>query len=394
MRPLICPQCGGKITDYQPGATFTDCEYCSTRFLIEPNKQPRTPPAPVEPPGLDAGPPLPSFVKVLGIVMGAIAVIAVFAIVVTKSSRRDSEPGSSSSLFRSSSTRTPSPSPTPDRALLRFGTQGFSDDELGTSCAIAVDKDGSIYVGDTKLRVQQFDASGGIVRTLKVPAKGRNYERARAIDKIAIGGDGKLYVAIGGVILIYGPDWKSPQRVVQVAPNYIQDFVVKSDGSMLAVADDDELETLLFVNKSGGITKRLRGFHYDAIEAQIAPLETATESVRIAVDSGGSIYSVYALGDLGSYSLSIGDTDLRIAKFSPDGKFEKAFAAARDSQGLAIDNTGRLIATDRNSINAYTPDGTLTTFLNVASLDEFALDPAGHIYTLADNTVAKWKLDE
>ena len=39
MEPLICPQCGGQITTYVPGQAFTTCQYCSTTFLIEANKQ-------------------------------------------------------------------------------------------------------------------------------------------------------------------------------------------------------------------------------------------------------------------------------------------------------------------------------------------------------------------
>ena len=42
MEPLICPQCGGQITDYSPGQAFATCGYCGTRFLIE-NQIPQAP---------------------------------------------------------------------------------------------------------------------------------------------------------------------------------------------------------------------------------------------------------------------------------------------------------------------------------------------------------------
>ena len=67
MRPLICPQCGGQITEYPEGARFTTCDYCETRFVIEENKAPRGPQAPVEAPEISTSFDVPPFVRVLGI---------------------------------------------------------------------------------------------------------------------------------------------------------------------------------------------------------------------------------------------------------------------------------------------------------------------------------------
>lgn len=252
MRPLICPQCGGQITDYRVGVTFATCGYCSTRFLIEENKLP--PPAQVDPPEIE----IPSdvrdgFIKVIGGVLAAVAVIAFIAVVASKGKK---EPTYTSTLpFASRPTSTPyaPPTPTPDTAILRFG--GLSD-----PTSIAVDTQGRIYVADNELRVQQFDESGELIKTLQVPGKGRNYDRAHVINKIGVAADGRLFVAVGGVILIYGENWSAAPRVVQVAPDFIQDLSVKADGSLLAVSDNDRVETLLFVNKNGGITRRIEAF--------------------------------------------------------------------------------------------------------------------------------------
>ncbi len=43
MEALICPQCGGQITDYSPNQSFVTCGYCSTKVLINSAK-----PAPVK----------------------------------------------------------------------------------------------------------------------------------------------------------------------------------------------------------------------------------------------------------------------------------------------------------------------------------------------------------
>ncbi len=396
MRPLICPQCGGQITEYEPGATFTVCEYCSTRFLIEENKQPRTPPVFVEPP--DLGPPdsAAPFVRILGLSIGAIAVVVVLALVLAKSGTTSNGYSISSTPSKTVTTvKTPVPTPTPDAALLRFPVQDAARGQLAESEAIAVDPSGAIYVGDDKLRVQQFDANGNFVRMMTAPEKGRNYERARNINKIAVDTSGKTYVAVGGVILVYGKEWKGVQRVIHVAPDYIQDFVLRPDGSMLAVSVDDRVETLLFINKAGGVSKRIRGFHTDALRSSMSPLETAAESVRIAVAGDGSIYSLYALGALGSYSLSIGDGDLRVAKFTPEGKFQKAFAPSPDSRGIYVDSTDRLIVSDTAVVKVLDGQGAVVTGLpSISSLTALALSENGEVYTLADNAVAKWRLTE
>ncbi|HEV7699860.1 MAG TPA: hypothetical protein VGO43_06500, partial [Pyrinomonadaceae bacterium] len=330
MRPLICPQCGGQIDEYPAGATFATCEYCSTKFLIESNKAPRAPEptiplGPAQPPNLDTGDPTTSFVKILGMVLGAIAVISTIAVVATQNKKPYSSSGPSvGSLFRTPSP-TPVPTATPDTSILRFGERGTYDGQFDGASSIAVDKLGRIYVSDNKLRVQQFDEKGNFIKVLQVPAKGRNYDRAHSIDKIEVGTDGKLYVAVGGVILIYTENWAAAPRVVQVAPDYIQDFALKADGSMLAVSDNDRIETLIFVNKSGGITRRIEGFHTDALNAAVSPLETAAEAVRIAVDAKGNIFSVYALGALGSYTLSYNNEDLAIALLTPEAKFIRQF---------------------------------------------------------------------
>src|SRR5205809_2002177 len=90
MRPLICPQCGGQIDQYAAGASFTVCEYCGTRFLVEENKAPRSVSAPVDvdiPPS-DA---TPTFIKVLtGVMVGVIIVIFIAVLSVKKSSPRAS----------------------------------------------------------------------------------------------------------------------------------------------------------------------------------------------------------------------------------------------------------------------------------------------------------------
>ncbi len=381
MRPLICPQCGGQIDEYAAGTAFTVCEYCGTKFLVEENKLPRVAPPVVDAPELETDP-QPQFAKVLGIALVAVAGIVVIAVLASKPPK-----GIVPTSAFVSKTASPTPvalaTPTPDAALLRFG--GFVD-----ATSIAVDTQGRIYVADNKLRVQQFDATGALLKKLEVPQKGRNYERANVVDKIAVGANGRLYVAVHGVILVYGDNWNAAPHTVQVAPDYIQDIALKDDGSMIAVSTSDETETLLFVSRSGSITRRVRGFHTDPLNPAISPLETALELTRIAIDRQGNIFSVYALNAASYSSLSYNDEDLRVVRSTPNAKFVKAFTGPGKVAALVFDSSDRLIISDGSTITAYDLDGNNTASRSVGAMNTFAVDKDGNIYTVSDDAVAKF----
>lgn len=384
MRPLICPQCGGQIDEYSPGATFTVCEYCGTRFLIEANKAPSVP---VEPPDLEVADPTAPFVKILAAVIAAIAIVGFIAIVSVKNKKPDSP--SYFPTLRGTPVPSVAPTATPDTALLRFGGTGAENGQFDDATSIAVDGQGMIYVADG-LRVHQFDANGKFQKSLQVPAKGRNYERAHNIYKIAVTSDERLVVCVGGVILVYSPTLSGPPRTIQVAPDFIQDFVVKADGSMLAVSDNDRVETLLFINKNGAVTRHIEGFHTDALNAKVSPLDTGIELVRIAVDAKGNIFSVYALGAAGNYTLSYNDKDLAIARFTPDAKFVRSFPGSTDIAGLAVDKWNRLEVAVGSTVVAYDSDGNNLGSRSTEDIGSFALDADGNIYTITNNTVAKF----
>ena len=383
LEPLICPQCGGHITDYSPGATFAICGYCSTKFVVEDNKQrPIAVSSPVTPvvdiP--DESDPTQTVVKIFGGVIVAILVVGIISGLAGK--KRNT-----GAVYNTSTTAASTPAAAPvSPANVRDLIQG----QFGDARSIAVDKLGKVYLSDN-LRIQQFDDTGQFAKLLRVPGKGRNYEGADSIDKIEVADDGKLYVAVGGVILVYAENWATAPRVVQVAPDYIEDFALKPDGSMVAVSYGDNIETLLFINKQGGVTRHIEGFHTDGLKATVSPVENAIESVRLAVDSGGNIFSIYALGSHGSFMVKFKDEDLSIARFTPDGKFVKAFSPTRDAYALLIDAKDRLYVSNRDSITVYDRDGnTLGAPIVSKKLDAFTVDKAGEIYAVVDNAVAKY----
>jgi len=202
--------------------------------------------------------------------------------------------------------------------------------------------------------------------------------------------EGSLYVAVGGVVLIYGENPTKPSQTIQVAPNYIRDFALRNDGGMLMISTDDNIETLIFVSRAGKITRRIRGFHTDAADAAISPQEIAVAAIRLAVDSTGDIYSVYALGDLSSYSLSYNSEDLMILHFTPEGKFVNKFVQSMNSCGIAVDNQNRIYISNGSGMEIYTKKGdAVSGFWVMFGPRAFALDKQNNVYALVDDKVIK-----
>ncbi len=408
MKPLICLQCGGKITDYKPTGTFTVCGYCETRFVIEQAKKeyvapPSTPPTPYVLP-TPYVPPEPMIYKSRknsggnnGVLVSIIALVLVvflggvflFATFSNKKISRNHYPISSRPEY-STPSYTPPPSPTPKLDLLEFGGKGTGEGLFQDASSIAVDKKGRIYVGDDSLRVQQFDAKGKFLKLWQIPSETVNYRRARTIHKVAVDNDENLYVAVGGVILVYKQNADKPFLTMHDAPDYTTDFALRSDGGVLTISNNDEIETLFFVSKNRKITRTIKGFHSDTADASMSPWDVGLAAIRIAVDGAGNIYSIYALGDLGSYQLSYNPEDFRIFRFNANGKYVNKFVQTMDSVGIETDNQSRIYISRNDALEIYSGEGELlSTVSDFKRLGAFALDKQNNIYVLGDDRVVK-----
>ncbi|MBV9215690.1 MAG: hypothetical protein JO053_05895, partial [Acidobacteria bacterium] len=203
LNPLICPQCGGEIHDYTAGQAMATCGYCGTQFYIPTVVSTPPPVAPPAPTFYGAGSTsLDVMGRTFGLAIGVVVVIIVVGLAFIGSKKTSTSSGYSPFASRTAS---PTPSPTPDPALLRFGGPGNGDGNFDDPTSLALDRNGQIYVSDSSMRVQEFDPTGKYLRTLKIPSTAAYYERAQQIGKILVGGDGKLYVGVGGVIQVYGP---------------------------------------------------------------------------------------------------------------------------------------------------------------------------------------------
>ncbi|HEY8561281.1 MAG TPA: hypothetical protein VIL74_12970 [Pyrinomonadaceae bacterium] len=391
MKPLICPQCGGKITDYNQWQKIINCQYCSTRFIV--GDEHREPPVSFEPAPDFSGAAKAGQNLVIGIVasicliFGAIIVVALVA----------NRPHRSVPEYPAYKAPTPfpqksaTPAATPNPNLLEFGGKGTANGLFQNADAIAVDGKGRIYVADDSLRVQQFNEKGEFLNVWQIPQSGKGYKRARAIQKIAVDDQERLYVLVAGVLQMWEQNTvELPEMTWNVDSEYIVDFALRSDGGMLWVSASNDVETLMYMSRSGKVTRRVGGFHTDTADAALSPRETGLAAIRIATDGAGNIFSLYAFGDLGSYQLSYNTEDLVMFRFTPEGKYVDRFVQTMNSCGIAVDNQSRLYISDEDQLKIYTNSGdAVTTVSGFKNIDAFALDKDNNMYVLSDDKVVK-----
>lgn len=391
MKALICPQCGGKITEYSAWQQFATCIYCETKFLIERENQKALPDDfPDSTPLVVSGPNLSAViigVVAAFLVLGGIILIGILA------SRKNSRPNEPVYIPPRYSTPAPTPllTPTPNPNLLEFGGKGTGNGLFQDAGSIAVDREGRIYVADATLRVQQFNQKGEFLKVWQIPSETSYYKRARSIEKIAVDDKNRLHVLINvGIVLIYENDGSEPQKIVHFAPNPIQDFVFRSDGGRLYLINGESSEYLVHVNEAGKTVRRVNAFHTEAADPVMSPRETGISAIRLAVDGAGNIFSVYAFGDIGSYQLSYNDEEMMIYRFTPEAKYVNKFGFSMKSCGIEVDNQSRIYLTDDDSLNIYTNTGEqVATIPNLNHVDAFALDRENNIYILNDDKVFK-----
>lgn len=391
MKPLICPQCGGKITQYSLWETFATCGYCGTRFLIEREQRKPEPQAQqiYDPPQTSNAHPN-VFIGILVAVFLGFGSLVLLGFII---SARKTEPKIVRPVYPAPyQTPTPrfSPSPTPNPNLLEFGGKGTGNGMFKDADSIAVDSKGRIYVGDDTLRVQQFDEKGQFLKLWQIPSETQFYKRARSIQKIAVDAEDRLHVLVGGVVFVYKQDSTEPFKAVYFSPDAILDFAIRSDGWRLYVVTDDNIETLYFINDKGKTVKKIPGFHTETADAALDPPLTALAAIRLAVDGAGNVYSIYAFGDLGSYQLSYNPDELLIFRFTPEGKYVNKFVETMNSCGIEADNQSRIYISDQSSINAYAGNGQLISGISgLKGVDAFALDKQNNVYILHDDAVIK-----
>lgn len=182
MKPLVCLQCGGKITGYSPSQNFAACAYCATKIVIEPQKpasQTISDKQTIKTSSL-------SLSVLVSLIVGACVVVGTIFFIVIPAVKKEPKP--TLPVYNPPSYSAPtlrvSPSPTPNPNLLEFGGKGIGDDLFRDADKIAVDEQGRIYVADETLRIQQSNEKGEFLKVWQIPTETQYYKRARSVRKI------------------------------------------------------------------------------------------------------------------------------------------------------------------------------------------------------------------
>ncbi|MDQ3372567.1 MAG: hypothetical protein M3521_01585 [Acidobacteriota bacterium] len=195
---------------------------------------------------------------------------------------------------------------------------------------------------------------------------------------------------MGGLILVYENASSKFSKIIHFEPNPIQDFAFRSDGDRLFLINNGEIEYFVQVDETGKSPRRVNSFHTNAADASMSPSATGLAAIRLAVDGAGNIYSIYALGDIGSYQLSYNEEDFRIFRFTPEGKYVNKFAQTMNSCCIALDNQSRIYVSDNKLIRVFSGNGEqVSNFYGDGNIDSFALDKENNIYILNDDKVIK-----
>lgn len=273
-------------------------------------------------------------IPLLGVLGGAVAMIAGFAPLFlsgTKNSVKPTPPNSRPG----GGTR---PEPAFADVVVKFGSEGIGPGMFTDARNIALDGTGNIYVGEySGGRIQVFDAAGKFVTQWianpKMPLRGLAADRK-----------GNVYVVQSGIIQKFEGLTGKPLGEIKYGEGWgFDDIVATADGGLLCAWYKNRDDIVRF--DSGGAVVR-------AIKGAISTVTERSElNTRVAADGLGNIYA------LGSFNNAI-------FKFGPDGKYINRFGGQGAQPGqlqapsaVAVDGKGRVFVSDTKGIQIFDGDG-------------------------------------
>lgn len=244
--------------------------------------------------------------------------------------------------------------------ILKFGGEGNGAGKFTDNRVVAVDGNGKIYSGDYQGgKIQVFDASGKFLTQWIADAKMNFY------DMIA-DRKGTVYIAQNkGVFAFEGESGKLLYKNENIRP---QGLALLPDGKIAATND--------------------RGFSIlDAELNKLKDFKDANETANIPF----GFEQIAADGDGGIYMIT--QTDNYVCKFNSDGKFIDRFKIENASNGIAVDNQGRIFVSNTSEINVYDAEGKSLESFGTTQAFGMAFNDAGELFIASRPFVTKYKLN-
>ena len=295
-----------------------------------------------------------------------------------------------------------SPSPQKDKtnALLSFGKEGLGQGEFKNAEALAVDKNGNIYVGDGTLRIQKFDSNGKFLQLWNVTegTVKANEKYTDAVTHLAVDSKNRVYAAVGrkdllrydgesgkfiDKIPLYGEKWLNRQQEATIL-----DMVLLNDDNLVILANSfPEGEYVMTVSPEGKTAIK----HKDLLKKQ--------DENRIRLTNGSLLVSV--TGEMFLMDNMVFGDKSYIYRFKPDGTYTDRFtwdgAPASPiffNKIIALNSKGEIYAHNvaKSQINVLNVEGVpqRSIPLSATYIKRMVLDANDNIFVLTQNKVEKY----
>jgi tripartite motif-containing protein 71 len=264
--------------------------------------------------------------------------------------------------------------------VMSFGSKGIGQGMFQDARAIGVDGSGNIVVADYEDgRVQIFDPSGKFKSLFTV---NDSNGKPIIIQGMAVSGDGKIYVASGG-ISIYDENGQSVGQIGD-SNHYYQDVTIGADGTLYGYTEGDSIVRfksdssidLEIPNAVSSISGNTGGFSHLAVDGLGNMYLTNNDT-----------YAVYKYASNGKFVNQFGGESSDPSQFQP-GKFISPLA-------IAVDGYGRIYVSDFFNVQVF--DSTGKYINNVSgSYYGMAFDGQNNLYgtSVNDYNVEKFQIQK
>jgi len=268
---------------------------------------------------------------------------------------------------------------------IQFGNEGTGPGYFTDPRAIAVDRNGSVYVADYGTgRIQRFDEFGNFQNLWNIPSNDNTSDMY--IQSIGTDSDGRVYVTASGKIYVYDGSKGEVLDILTIEnPNdgnstYVDGLVITSDNRLAIVSQG---ENISIANRQGKVER----FIPDAMSSVTKDSEL---SGSIAVDGLGNLYLAGAFNNA-------------VVKYSPDGTYTTKFGGKGEEPGqlsavlaIATDPFGQIYISDIHGISIFDTDGRFVRRFSIgSSVYGIVFDGDGNMWvTTNKSTVAKFTLSK
>lgn len=394
MTSVACSQCGAALEVPSPRPSSVQCKYCRAETPLASSSR-----GEVDTVGLDRAlgahaDRSRALMLTIGGVLGVLS-LATLAVVLLRGSPADvpaavvSAPPAAPKAELPPAAPLPTVTPPPAAPArpvprVRFGGEGTGEGRFSHVKALAVAADGTVYVGDRTQRIQAFDATGGLLRTLTVSttrkATGPLDQDITEIEGLAATRDGKLWVSIGYDLVRIDATTGKVEHTTKgpTGRTCFRDLAIDPRGELHA-------------RSACTNTNRYALVHLDAKGRELHRYEDPPNyddavSGRVAVDGAGRWYVPY--GTLSEVRVLEPDGSV-FTRFGQRGQGDGEFDSfAMDA--VALDPTGRVYVRDSSEIVIFTPEGRFLRRFDpgeLGSMRTFAIGNDGTIWVLTGDGV-------